>query len=79
MRIDDPAWVESMLLLCTTKPQQQRGVERGSLWTGKRTGRRGTVLWAQDGQVCLSFSESNPNARVTLAESALLNNYTELK
>ena len=34
-----------------------------TLWASKLTGRRGRVLWASEAQVCLSFDETNTNAR----------------
>lgn len=80
MLADDPTWVDRMMaVLAAAEPSPGPVVARHSLWSSRRTGRRGTVLWAQDGQVCLSFSENNPKASVVLAESTLLNSYIEIK
>lgn len=72
-------WVEQMLAISRPVGSEAPCAPRGSMWSGRFTGRRGTVLWNDQGLVKLSFSDTDPDAYVLLAESSLLKNYTKLK
>lgn len=73
----DPCWPAWFAAVAGAGvPSGGLGIQSGSLWTGKLTGRRGAVLWAQDGLVCLSFAEGR---RIVIKQSTLLNRYTPTK
>lgn len=76
---EDEGWVEAVLCSMASVAPESPVLRRNTLWLSKATGRRGRLLWSSGGRVKLSFSESNPDACVEMAEISLLNNYDEIK
>lgn len=91
MNVADKDWVGHMLLLSQKRAFEAKGVPApplvrpGSLWVRRPTElepvpprRRGTILWASEAQVCLSFDETNTNARKVHTVPDFLRLYSEV-
>ena len=74
---EDEGWVERMLCLPPLSRSEAVLPRAESLWASRSTGRRGSVLWASEGYVCLSYDETQTNARKVHRLTDFLRLYSE--
>ena len=75
---EDEGWVERMLCLPPLSRSEAVLPRAESLWASRSTGRRCVVLWASEAQVCLSYDETQINARKVHHLTDFLRLYSEV-